>query len=51
MIGDSETVSNDKFLKSLMDYVNKEGEVRSAQELVNGRLEFVNIIVICLCFE
>ena len=51
MIGDSETVSKDKFLKSLMDYMNKEGEVRSAQELINGRFGFVNIIVLCLSFE
>ena len=36
VIGDSETVSHDEFLKSLIDYMNKEGEVRSAQEFVNG---------------
>ena len=37
VIGDSETVSHDEFLKSLMEYLHKEGEVRSAQEFVNGR--------------
>ena len=37
MIGDSETVSHDVFLKSLIEYLQKEGEVRSAQEFVNGK--------------
>ena len=37
MIGDSETVSHDEFLKSLIEYLHKEGEVRSAQEFVDGK--------------
>ena len=37
MIGNSETVSHDEFLKSLIDYLHKEGEVRSAQEFVDGK--------------
>ena len=37
VIGDSETVSHDTFLKSLIEYLQKEGEVRSAQEFINGK--------------
>ena len=32
IVGDSETVSHDDFLKSLVEYMNSQGEVRSAHE-------------------
>ena len=35
VIADSETVSNDDFLKSLMEYMASQGEVRSAHEYIH----------------
>jgi ATP-dependent RNA/DNA helicase IGHMBP2 len=32
LIGDSETVNSDPFLKNLISYFEKNGEVRSAQD-------------------
>ena len=34
VVGDSETVSRDGFLKSLIDYMSSQGEVRSAHEYI-----------------
>lgn len=45
MIGDSETVSHDEFLKSLVEYLHKEGEVRSAQEFVDGKKKLYITII------
>ena len=45
MIGDSETVSHDEFLKSLVEYLHKEGEVRSAQEFVDGKTKLYITII------
>ena len=36
VIGDSETVSKDGFLKSLVDYMNQHGEVETAQTYMDG---------------
>ena len=38
VVADSETVSHDGFLKSLMDYMSSEGEVRSAHEYIQDSL-------------
>ena len=38
VVADSETVSHDGFLKSLMEYMSSEGEVRSAHEYIQNSL-------------
>ncbi|XP_068723115.1 DNA-binding protein SMUBP-2-like [Montipora capricornis] len=42
VIADSETVSHDDFLKSLMDYMSTQGEVRSAHEYIRDSLPTFN---------
>ena len=41
VVADSETVSHDSFLKSLMEYMTNEGEVRSAHEYMHDALATV----------
>ena len=42
VIADSETVSNDDFLKSLMEYMASQGEVRSAHEYIQDSFPTVD---------
>ena len=42
VIADSETVSNDDFLKSLMEYMASQGEVRSAHEYIHDSFPTVD---------
>ena len=37
VIGDSDTISHDTFLKSLVDYIMDNGEVWSAQQYIEGQ--------------
>ena len=37
VVCDSDTVSNDPFLKSLLDYMNTAGQVWSAHQFVQGK--------------
>ena len=37
VVCDSETVSKDEFLKSLVDYMFDHADVRSAQQYIDGR--------------
>lgn len=42
VVADSETVSNDDFLKSLMEYMASQGEVRSAHEYIHDSFPTVD---------
>ena len=36
VVCDSDTVSNHKFLKAMVDYMTEKGEIRSAQQYIEG---------------
>jgi ATP-dependent RNA/DNA helicase IGHMBP2 len=38
IVGDAETVGHHSFLKSLVHYITEHGEVRSAQQFIDGGL-------------
>ena len=50
VICDSETVGHHAFLKSLIDHISECGEVRSAEQYIQGRLHDENCSSECLIF-
>ena len=42
VVGDSETVSHDSFLKSLIEYMSSQGDVRSAHEYIHESLATID---------
>ena len=41
LIGDSTTISNEPFIKGMVAYCHKHGDVHSAYEYVNGMLQLL----------
>jgi hypothetical protein len=48
VVCDSDTVSNHEFMAAFIDYVTEEGEVRSAQQYIDGT-SYTRGLIQCKC--